>query len=131
MHISSKGALARFRRNGTKHQTSLCSFSASAGVSIRFFGDGAKVISVYLLYHVYWRLALYISRKDRREAPVICSMLANECGACLSVASSLGARVDKCMEQIGNAVGLKGNIQRKAQLIKYRNRKRNTICLKS
>ena len=37
----------------------------------------------------------------------------NECGACLSVASSLGARVDKCMEQIGNAVGLEGNIQRK------------------
>ena len=73
----------------------------------------------------------YISRKDRREAPVICSMLANECGACLSEASSLGARVDERMGQIGNAVGLKGNIQRKAQLIKYRNRKRNTICLKS
>ena len=59
----------------------------------------------------------YISRKDRREAPVICSMLANECGACLSEASSLGARVDKCMEQIGNAVGLEGNILRKAQLL--------------
>ncbi len=40
-------------------------------------------------------------------------MLTNECGACLSVASSLGARVNKCMEQIGNAVGLEGNIQRK------------------
>ena len=40
-------------------------------------------------------------------------MLTNECGACLSVASSLGARVNKCMEQIGNEVGLEGNIQRK------------------
>ena len=44
-------------------------------------------------------------------------MLANECGACLSEASSLVARVDKCMEQIGNAVGLEGNILRKAQLL--------------
>lgn len=59
----------------------------------------------------------YILRKDRREAPVICSMLANECGACLSEASSLGARVDERMGQIGNAVGLERNILHKAQLL--------------
>ena len=44
-------------------------------------------------------------------------MLANECGACLSEASSLGARVDKRMGQIGNAVGLERNILQKAQLL--------------
>lgn len=59
----------------------------------------------------------YISRKDRREAPVICSMLANECGAVLSEASSLGARVDERIGQIGNAVGLERNILHKAQLL--------------
>ena len=45
------------------------------------------------------------------------SMLANECGACLSEASSLGARVDERMGQIGNAVGLERNILHKAQLL--------------
>jgi len=83
----------------------------------------SNVITIYQLFYkshsflglLYFKpaLYLYISRKDHREAPVICSMLTNECEACLSVASSLGARVNKCMEQIGNAVGLEGNIQQK------------------
>lgn len=74
------------------------------------------MISVYLtVSYVLEALCSIFHEKTVARLPF--SMLTNECGACLSVASSLGARVDKCMEQIGNAVGLEGNILRKAQLL--------------